>query len=232
LAFRLLHLGRIPVGDYAPAGWEEGSMHDNVGDQGEKFTSARKAVMHDLFGEQENEAEAVDAERSGRTNTARDDAGRAGRTPGRWDSIGEGGEGLDELQGLYAADAAARDYLAEQRPEADSDTTRPPSPVATGITQTLWDRLNALSGETVETPKGEPFALKDVSRGEHVTVSPLDGGQEWQVPAQELEAAWEVVRSGAELDRLASIRLQEAGLASAHPEYIAGLLRAITSDEL
>jgi hypothetical protein len=211
--------------------WEEGSMRENVGDQVEKITSARKDVMRNLFHDQENEAEAVDAERTGRTNAASDDAGRSGRTPGRWDSIGEGGEGLDDLQGLYAVDAAARDHLTEQGPEADSAATGAASQLATGITQMLWDRLSALAGETVETPKGEPFALKDVSRGEHVMVSPLDGGQEWEIPAQELEAAWKAVRSGAKLDGLASIRLQEAGLASEHPEYIAGLLRAITSDE-
>jgi hypothetical protein len=67
-----------------------------------------------------------------------------------------------------------------------------------------------------------------VTRGETATVSPLEGGQEWDVPAQELEAAWLAVSQGAELDGLASIRLQEAGVASAHPEYVAGLLRTIT----
>ncbi len=88
-----------------------------------------------------------------------------------------------------------------------------------------------LEGETVETPKGEPFAVKVVSRGEGVTVGPLDGGQEWNVPAQELEAAWSLLRAGDLLDGLASIRLQEAGLGSAHPEYVAGLLQAITSGD-
>ncbi|MCD6059269.1 MAG: hypothetical protein K0Q89_2799 [Thermomicrobiales bacterium] len=48
------------------------------------------------------------------------------------------------------------------------------------------------------------------------------------MPAAELEAGWKAVDSGAELDGLASIRLQEAGVGSAHPEYVAGLLQAIT----
>ena len=82
--------------------------------------------------------------------------------------------------------------------------TRPP--------QTLWDQLKVLEGQTVETPKGEPFRVKAVTSGEGVTVSPLDGGQEWVVPAQELEAGWTAVNGGAQLDGLASIRLQEAGM--------------------
>ena len=86
----------------------------------------------------------------------------------------------------------------------------------------------ALEGQTIETPKGEPFRVKAVTRGDQVTVSPLDGGQGWDVPAQELEVGWLAVSQGAELDGLASIRLQEVGLESAHPEYVAGLLRAIT----
>ena len=61
-----------------------------------------------------------------------------------------------------------------------------------------------------------------------MTVSPLDGAREWDVPAAELEAGWKAVGGGAELDGLASIRLQEAGVGSAHPEYVAGLLQAIT----
>jgi hypothetical protein len=88
----------------------------------------------------------------------------------------------------------------------------------------------ALEGATVETPKGEPFGVKTVSPGERVTVSPLDGGQEWEVSARDLEAAWTAVRDGTRLDGLASIRLREAGLGSAHPEYVAGLLHAIMSD--
>jgi hypothetical protein len=49
------------------------------------------------------------------------------------------------------------------------------------------------------------------------------------VPARELEAGWLAVSQGLELDGLASIRLQEAGLESAHPEYVAGLLGAISN---
>jgi len=89
----------------------------------------------------------------------------------------------------------------------------------------------ALEGRSIETPKGEPFRVISVIRGERVTVSPLDGGQEWDVPAQELEAGWTAVNRGAQLDGLASIRLQEAGVRSAHPEYVAGLLRAIMGRE-
>jgi hypothetical protein len=180
--------------------------------------------------EREPDAEAVTAERTGRTNTARDftaDPGQ-GSAPGRWDSIGEPGEGLDELQGLYATDAATRDQLPEHGDASSPATIDQPSPSATTITSPLWDQLAALVGQTVETPKGEPFRVISVTRGETVTVSPLDGAREWNVPAGELEAAWKAVSGGAELDRLASIRLQEAGVASAHPEYVAGLLQAIT----
>src|SRR5687768_10730222 len=181
-------------------------------------------------GEQESDAEAVAAERTGRTNTARDmtaDPGQ-GSAPGRWDSIGEPGEGLDELQGLYAADAATRDQLSEHGDASSPATIGQPSPPDATITPALWNQLVALEGQTIETPKGEPFRVISVTRGETVTVSPLDGAREWDVPAGELEAAWVAVRQGAELDGLASIRLQEAGLRSAHPEYVAGLLRAIT----
>ena len=90
--------------------------------------------------------------------------------------------------------------------------------------------MTALQGQTIETPKGEPFRVKAVTRGERVTVSPLDGGQEWDVPARELEAGWLAVKRGAELDGLASIRLQEAGIGSAHPEYVAGLLQALSAE--
>ena len=101
--------------------------------------------------------------------------------------------------------------------------------LASGMdTNTIITQLMALEGHTIETPKGEPFRVMAVERGERVTVSPLDGGQEWDVPAQELEMGWLAARQGAELDGLASIRLQEAGLESAHPEYVAGLLRAIS----
>jgi hypothetical protein len=188
-------------------------------------------MMHNRIDETENDAEAVDAERSGRTNAARVGAAGRGPMPGRWDSIGEDGEGLDELQGLYSPDASAQAHLPDGRSELESATIGAPSESATAITPVLWDRLMALNGETIDTPKGEPFAVKAVSRGEHVTVTPLDGGQEWVVSAQELEMAWGVVRSGARLDRLASIRLQEAGLGSAHPEYVAGLVHAVTGDQ-
>ena len=184
--------------------------------------------MHNLSDEQESDDEAIDAERSGRTNTARDMTTVPEPTPGRWDSIGEGGEGLDELQGLYAADASRSEQLAERGASPPTSTIGSQSQPAVTITPALWDQLMALEGQTIETPKGEPFGVQAVSRGEYVTVSPLDGGQDWEVPAQELEAAWVAVRGGAPLDGLASIRLQEAGLGSAHPEYIAGLLHAIT----
>ncbi len=178
---------------------------------------------------QENDAEAVAAERTGRTNTARDMTAvpEQGPPPGRWDSIGEPGEGLDELQGLYAADAATRDQLPEQGEEPSPATTDQPPPDA-AITPAHWDQLLALEGQMIETPKGEPFRVIAVTRGETVTVSPLDGAREWNVPAKDLEAAWKAVSGGAELDGLASIRLQEAGVGSAHPEYLAGLLQAIT----
>ena len=206
-------------------------LRENDGDRIEKITAGGKDMMHNLFDENENDAEAIDAERSGRTNAARDAAAGHGPVPGRWDSIGEGGEGLDELQGLHTADALTRDHLAEQGPEAVPPTTGASARSSAAITPVMWDRLMTLEGATIETPKGEPFAVKAVSRGEHVTVTPLDGGQEWEVSAQDLEAASTAVRGGAPLDGLASIRLHEAGLGSAHPEYIAGLLHAITSDE-
>ncbi len=180
--------------------------------------------------EREPDAEAVAAERSGRTNAARDmtaDPGQ-GTLPGRWDSIGEPGEGLDELQGLYVADAATRDQLPEQGEEPSPATIDQQPPPGATITPALWNQLVALEGQTIETPKGEPFRVIAVTRGETVTVSPLDGAGEWDVPAGELEAAWKAVSGGAELDRLASIRLQEAGLRSAHPEYVAGLLQALS----
>ena len=186
--------------------------------------------MGNVFDETECEpdAEAVAAERTGRTNSVRDMTASPGQepSPGRWDSIGEPGEGLDELQGLYANDAATRDHLPEQGDESII-ATGSGLPTASAISPTFWPRLVALEGRTVETPKGEPFRVKAVRSRECVTVSPLDGGQEWDVPADELEAGWEVVNRGAQFDRLASIRLQEAGVRSAHPEYVAGLLRAI-----
>ncbi len=207
-------------------------MDTNTDHRAEKVGSEGKTEMDNppnarTSDEKESDAEAVAAERTGRTNTARDmtAAPEPGPPPGRWDSIGEPGEGLDELQGLYAADAAPRDKLPEQGDAPTTATTESPS--STTIIPALWDQLAALEGQTVETPKGEPFRVIAVTRGETVTVSPLDGAREWDVRAQELEAGWQAVSSGAELDGLASIRLQEAGVASAHPEYVAGLLRAL-----
>jgi hypothetical protein len=207
-------------------------MRENVGDR--TGTAGADAVethnLHDAGatdGEQESDAEAVATEHTVRTNTARDmtPVPEQGSVPGRWDSIGEPGEGLDELQGLYSADATSRDQLPEHGDEPT--TTGDLSPSAATITSSLWGQLMALEGRTVETPKGEPFRVKAVTRGERVTVSPLDGAREWDVPAAELEAGWKAVGGGAELDGLASIRLQEAGVGSAHPEYVAGLLQAI-----
>jgi len=188
--------------------------------------------MHNHFDEEEKESEgkAVAAERTGRTNTAHEMTSDAeqGPVPGRWDSIGEPGEGLDELQGLYAADAPMRDQLPERGSQPFPASIDQSSQPAAAITPELWDRLMTLEGQTIETPKGEPFRVKAVTPGACVTVSPLDGGQEWDVPADELETGWTAHAGGARLDGLASIRLQEAGVGSAHPEYLAGLLRAIT----
>lgn len=186
--------------------------------------------MHNDFEEREREsdAEAVAAERTGRTNTARErtDLTEQDSPPGRWDSIGERGEGLDELQGLQANDGSNRDHLPEQRDEAASGTEFG-SPTAIETSPALWHQLAALEGQTIETPKGEPFRVQAVTPREHVTVSPLDGAREWDVTARELEAAWAVVSGGVQLDGLASIRLHEAGVGSEHPEYVAGLLRAL-----
>jgi hypothetical protein len=191
--------------------------------------------MHDAplpDDQQESDAKAVAAERTGRTNAARDMASGTEQrpTPERWDSIGEPGEGLDELQGLYAADATGQEHLPERGEEPSPATDRSATPTATANAAELWDRLIGLEGRTIETPKGEPFRVIAIERGEKVTVSPLDGAQEWDVPAEELEAGWLAVSQGVELDGLSSIRLQESGLKSAHPEYVAGLLRAIASE--
>ena len=193
-----------------------------------------KDMMHNDFDKKEREpdAEAVDAERTGRTNAAREmtDSPIQEPAPGRWDTVGEPGEGLDELQGLYANDASTREHLPEQGDEPTTATVAH-LPAANAITPALWDQLKVLEGQTVETPKGEPFRVKAVTSGEGVTVSPLDGGQEWDVPARELETGWAAVDGGSRLDGLASIRLQEAGVRSAHPEYVAGLLSAIVDEE-
>jgi hypothetical protein len=196
----------------------------------EKAASAGKHMIHKQFAEKVSDAEAAAAERSGRTNTARDMVSGPGQgpSPGRWDLIGEPGEGLDELQGLYGTDATSQEQLPERSDEPSPTTGASASQAATTITSRLWDQLTALQGQTIETPKGEPFRVTGVGRGVKVTVSPLDGAQERDVPAHKLEAAWLAVKQGANLDRLASIRLQEAGLESAQPEYVAGLLRAIS----
>jgi hypothetical protein len=203
-------------------------LSENVGDRIEKLAGSKNEEQ-DPLDAGTSDAEAVTAERTGRTNTAHDmTAGPdQGPVPGRWDSIGEPGEGLDELQGLYANDAAIQDQLPERGDQPSPATTDQPSPSAAATTPELWNQVAALEGRTVETPKGEPFRVKAVRRGESVIVSPLDGSQEWDVPAAELEAGWKAVGGGAELDGLASIRLQEAGVGSAHPEYVAGLLQAI-----
>lgn len=205
-------------------------MTENPENRTEIVARSSKNAKHNRFDEQERNAEAVAAERTGRTNTAHDmlSGPEQGPPPGRWDSIGEPGEGLDELQGLYAADATGQEQLPERGDEPPTATDGSAFPGATTFTSSLWDQLMALDGHTIETPKGEPFRVLAVTRDEQVTVSPLDGAQEWEIPARELEAGWLAVSQGAELDRLASIRLQEAGVASAHPEYLAGILRAMT----
>ena len=154
-------------------------MPENLENRIEKIASSGKDAMRNLSDDQETDAEAVAAERTGRTNTARDMTAvpEQGPAPGRWDSIGEPGEGLDELQGHYAADATSREQLPEQRNQPSPATIDQPSPSATTITPELWNQLAALQGQTVETPKGEPFRVIAVTRGEQVTVSPLDGGQ-------------------------------------------------------
>jgi hypothetical protein len=193
-----------------------------------------KNIMHSAFDsdQRESDAEAVDAERTGRTNAAREMTDSPGQQPppGQSDRVGEPGEGLDELQGLYANDSSPREHLPEQGDEPKTATVAHP-PAANSNTPALWDKLKVLERQTIETPKGEPFRVKAGTSREGVTVSPLDGGQEWVVPAQELEAGWTAVKGGAQLDGLASIRLQEAGVRSAHPDYVAGLLRAIVDEE-
>ena len=210
-------------------------MGENAGDRTEKDRTGTIGVNNPpdaefADDERESDAEAVAAERTGRTNTARDMRTGPGheRSPGRWDAIGEPGEGLDELQGLYASDATGQEQLPERGDEPSPAARGSASAGATTISPALWDQLAALQGQTIETPKGEPFRVVAVIRGEKVTVSPLDGAQERDVPARELDAGWLVVKQGVALDGLTSIRLQEAGLESAHPEYVAGLLWAMS----
>lgn len=202
----------------------------------ERVVDAAKDAMGSLrageaAGDENEAADTVIAERAGRTNSARGAAEGHGREPGPWDSIGENSEGLDDLQGHFATDASPRIHLAALDAESPPFTSGPPAHPGIPITPALWDRLAALSGRTLETPKGEPFAVNDMKRGVGVTVSPLDGGREWTVSAQELETAWTMVRDGEPLDGLASMRLHEKGLRSAHPEYVAGLLRAVLGEE-
>jgi hypothetical protein len=228
------HCG-TPRDDYHVRCVEAIDLGEHGGIQAEPADSGTTEVnsMHSAHladGERESDTEAVAAERTGRTNAARDVASGTEQEPplGRWDSIGEPGEELDELQGLYAADATGQEHLPERGEAPSPATDRSATPAVTTITAELWDRLLALEGQTIETPKGEPFRVIAIDHGEKVTVSPLDGAREWEVPARELEAGWLAVSQGVELDALSSIRLQEAGLESAHPEYVAGLLQAIT----
>jgi hypothetical protein len=208
-------------------------MTENPENRTEIVDRSSKHVKHNRFDEQERNAEAVAAERTGRTNAAHDmlSGPEQGPPPGRWDSVGEPGEGLDELQGLYAADATGQEQLPERGDESPPAADGSAFPGATTFTSSLWDQLMVLDGQTIETPKGEPFRVMSITPRKGVTVSPLDGGQEWDVPAQELETGWLAVSQGVELDGLASIRLQEAGLESAHPEYVAGLLQAISDEQ-
>jgi hypothetical protein len=230
------HYG-TPRNDYSVRCVEGSDAGENGGNQTETAGTGTIEVnaMHGASlpdGEGESDTEAVAAERTGRTNAARDMASgtEQGPPPGRSDSIGEPGEELDELQGLYAADATGQEHLPERGEEPPPATGGSATPAATANAAELWHQLMALDGQTIETPKGEPFRVIAIERGEKVTVSPLDGAQEWAVPARELEAGWLAVSQGLELDGLASIRLQEAGLESAHPEYVAGLLQAITGE--
>ena len=92
-------------------------MSKNVGDRIETIAASKTEEHAPLDAELtndelESDAEAVAAERTGRTNTARDMKTGSEQAPsGRWDSIGEPGEGLDEMQGLYSADATGEKQL-------------------------------------------------------------------------------------------------------------------------
>src|SRR5829696_6428453 len=104
-------------------------MQDDIGGQIHRAgtRSAKPQDLHagELAGsELESDAEAVAAQRTGRTNTAGEMTASPGQgpAPGRWDSIGEPGEGLDELQGLYADDASAHDHLPEKGDESTTAT--------------------------------------------------------------------------------------------------------------
>jgi hypothetical protein len=212
------------------AGENGGDQTETAGTGTTEVNTMQGASLPD--GERESDTEAVAAERTGRTNAVRDmvSGTEQGAPPGRWDSIGEPGEELDELQGLYAADATGQEHLPERGEEPSPAADEFATSAAPTDAAELWNRLIALEGQTIETPKGEPFRVIAIERGEKVTISPLDDAQDWAVPARELEAGWLAVSQGIELDGLASIRLQEAGLESAHPEYVAGLLQAITGE--
>ena len=100
--------------------------------RGENLDDNRPRMLEQAKTQSESDAEAVAAERTGRTNTARDMTSGSEQEPppGRWDSIGEPGEGLDELQGLYAADATGQEQLPEQGEEPSPATSGPASPAA------------------------------------------------------------------------------------------------------
>ena len=70
--------------------------------------------------------------------------------------------------------------------------------------------------------------MKAVTSGEGVTVSPLDGSQSG-CAGSGARGGWKAVNGGAQLDGLASIRLEEAG-GDRHPQCVAGLLRAVTDN--
>jgi len=167
-------------------------------------------------------------DRPGPTRGARSDAADTGPEPREAGGTEDEGVGLDELQVRYAADA----WEPEQdgTAVAGSDPPRADPPVAEvpgTITAALWDRLAALAGRTLETAKGEAFAVAAIERGAGVTVTLLDGGQRWVVSGEELEAARALAAGGEGIDRLAAIRLQQAGLHARHPEVLAGLLHAV-----
>ena len=210
-------------------------MTENRENRTENVARSSKNAKHNRFDEQERNAEAVAAERTGCTNTVHDmlSGPEQGPPPGRWDSVGEPGEGLDERQGLYAADATGQEHLPERGDEPSPAADGSAFPGPTTFTSSLWDKHRWRStGKRSRRLKVKPFRVMSVTPGKGVTVSPLDGGQEWDVPAQELETGSLAVSQGVELDGvLASIRLQEAGLESAHPEYVAGLLQAISDEQ-
>jgi hypothetical protein len=166
-------------------------------------------------------------ERDGRTNAAADAAG-AGEAAGRWDWAGNDGERLDDLQGRYAPDAGHAETAAQEVVRPDPPRGEPgPGGAVVPPTVALWNGLEALAGRQLATAEGEPFEVVAVERGAGVAVVPLDGGQRWVVEATELEVGYALVKDGMPIDRLAPIRLQAAGGMARHPEYVAGILRAL-----